>query len=403
MTDRELAESFVQQIGEFVTRGETVEVGRVATLSLAEIEAVMVRVIEEVALNAPGLVVHLAPRRTRLEQHLPAVELQRPIAGLQWCASSAAAGSLVGCHGRPLLTLAVEDFRAVAREGKVVDLIEELVGLTLLQVELVEHLRQVRLHVLRNDRRRLGDIEHAGLAGDEADVVSCRDRQRQDPLRDAIAINLYRRRLGRAGAGRCGRRSRGRPLLVALRRERGGLVAAQHRDIDAARYAMLITRHIEALNSQGNVSGRCEIQVASVGIECGIAHIAHTITQLHGRRGLERVGEQRRLTTGELACVGNVATVRRPDCIEGSNAEELEHPAIDQPGLRVVESHVPELQLLVRVEQLRAIWGPPRRVIERWLGTEANAAHGAKAILAADAKFVLARFIREVRDRLAVW
>src|SRR5208282_1091540 len=118
VTDCDLAEAFLEKISKFGARGDAVEVRRVFLLSLVEIEAVIVRIVEKIAFDAPGLVVDLFPHSAGLDVDFPAIELERAETGL---GRATAAGSVVDGRSDPGVALAVENFFAVEGNGEVVD------------------------------------------------------------------------------------------------------------------------------------------------------------------------------------------------------------------------------------------------------------------------------------------
>jgi hypothetical protein len=61
MADGDFAEHFGGQVAEFAAAGKAVEVRAIAGLDFRNAEAVGVRVVEEVALDAPGFVEDLPP------------------------------------------------------------------------------------------------------------------------------------------------------------------------------------------------------------------------------------------------------------------------------------------------------------------------------------------------------
>ena len=82
---------------------------RIELLGRREVEAVGVRVVEEVALDAPDLVVHLPPLGARIDPHLQALELLiAPSPVLR-------RGVAVPATYEPLLVLRVQDLLAVRR------------------------------------------------------------------------------------------------------------------------------------------------------------------------------------------------------------------------------------------------------------------------------------------------
>src|SRR5205085_430114 len=83
-------------------------------------EAVVVRVVEEVALDAPDFVVHLPPLCARVNLHGQVVQLQSALAGL---------GRLRRRGDEPLLAATEENLLAVVRNVERGDSVEKAVGL----------------------------------------------------------------------------------------------------------------------------------------------------------------------------------------------------------------------------------------------------------------------------------
>ena len=150
MSHRHLPQRVLQQIRELVARRQPVQVRLVSRGHLAEIESVVTRVVEEVALDTPRLAIHLFPHVPRLDVHQHRVQLERTLAGLGLPATRR---RLVRSRHHPLLALAVQQLLAVERHGVVVDLVDELVELALLEIPLVERLGQVREVGVRDDTR----------------------------------------------------------------------------------------------------------------------------------------------------------------------------------------------------------------------------------------------------------
>ena len=82
MADRHLAQALLKQIGKFVAGRDAVKVGRVFLLHLLDVESVIVRVIEEIALDAPGFVIDLLPHGAGLNVDFPSIEFERTKARL---------------------------------------------------------------------------------------------------------------------------------------------------------------------------------------------------------------------------------------------------------------------------------------------------------------------------------
>src|SRR5579862_4273613 len=110
VTDRHLSQTLLEQVRELVAGGDAIQIRRILFLDLLQIETVIVRVIEEVTLNAPRLVVNLLPHRARLDINLPAVKLQRTET---WFWRPRAAGAVVWRGRRPGIALAIKNFLAI--------------------------------------------------------------------------------------------------------------------------------------------------------------------------------------------------------------------------------------------------------------------------------------------------
>src|SRR5215472_2621162 len=109
------------------------------------------RVVEEVALDAPRLFVDLFPHGTRLDVDLHRVEMQRTESGL---GRSAGVRWLTRAGHRPLLAFAVENLLAVERDGIVVYLFQKFVELSFLCVPSVEGLREIGALLIGGDDHR---------------------------------------------------------------------------------------------------------------------------------------------------------------------------------------------------------------------------------------------------------
>ena len=99
------------------------------------------RIVEEVALDPPGLVINLLPHRARLNIDFPAIEFERTGSRLR---RTAASRSVIGRGCRPGVTFPVENLLAIKRDSEVVDVFDGLIDLALGQIELLERLRDVR-------------------------------------------------------------------------------------------------------------------------------------------------------------------------------------------------------------------------------------------------------------------
>ena len=80
----------------------------------------IVRVIEEITLNAPRLVVDLLPHGSWLDVDFPSVEFEWSKAGLG--GRAARSGAIIDRGGGPGIPLAVENLFAIEGDGEIVDL-----------------------------------------------------------------------------------------------------------------------------------------------------------------------------------------------------------------------------------------------------------------------------------------
>src|SRR5262249_57498358 len=102
-------------------------------------------------------------------------------------------------------------------------------------------------------------------------------------------------------------------LFVAFWSERRWQVFAQHREVNAARGAMRIARHIKAENSGAYIGTRCEIEILAALIKCSMRNIAQAVGNLRDLVLLQRIYEGRaiprlhRLNEGDPAAVGGPA------------------------------------------------------------------------------------------------
>src|ERR1700722_13197969 len=156
----------------------SLQVWPILFLGRRDIQAVMVRVVQEVTLDPPHFVVHLIPFDAWIGVDLHTVELQRAISRL---------GNNCRRRYEPSGPQAIQHLFAVGRNDKVAQSTEEWFRLARAEVK------------LRNrDRRGLGQAryirnfaqkKHAGLACIETDVVCRFDRQRHDSLADSIQVD----------------------------------------------------------------------------------------------------------------------------------------------------------------------------------------------------------------------
>ncbi len=243
MTDCQFAHHLGEQIIQVAARGNALQIRCILPLGRRQIESVETRIVEEIALDPPDLVIHLLPLDSRIHFHLNAIRLQR-FRGSRW--SWWRRGRRGSRSRRHRLGLPGEHLLAVARDLEERHAANRHVGLLGLEVEAVDGQREWNA---RSKRRRFCGKDDSGLADLQPDVTPRRQRQRQDSLSDVLEIDLCRL-LGllrfivrllfvgllfvrllilRLLLVRFA-------LFVALRRQGRKLFLGQHREIDAARH-----------------------------------------------------------------------------------------------------------------------------------------------------------------------
>src|SRR4051812_16163878 len=132
MSDRDVAEHLLEQMNEVRARCQSRQIGLEPSFRRGPIETVELRVVEEIALDAPGIVIHLPPFLARIDIRLELAEVQRATSRL-W--------RLHRRHDRPLRLLAAhadERLLAVACHREKGDAVDELLELPLVEVEAVD-------------------------------------------------------------------------------------------------------------------------------------------------------------------------------------------------------------------------------------------------------------------------
>ena len=87
VADVDFAQHLDGEIAELGAGGQAIEIGLVAGFDFGNAEAVGVRIVEEVALDAPGFVINLLPLGSQVDDGFKAAEVERlagaVVAGLQ--------------------------------------------------------------------------------------------------------------------------------------------------------------------------------------------------------------------------------------------------------------------------------------------------------------------------------
>ena len=194
--DGDVAEHLLEQMDEIVARREASEVWLEASSRGSPIEAVKIRIIEEIALDPPCIVIHLPPLLARVDVCLELRDVQRTAPRLRL---------LHRRHDHPLRFLAAhahECLLAISRDRERGDAIQHLLELALFEIEAIRRCRRwrsaVRIH-RGGDAETLEQEQRAGLAAAQLHVVPCRDGQCQDALIDAVEVDADGARGGQLG------------------------------------------------------------------------------------------------------------------------------------------------------------------------------------------------------------
>src|SRR5687767_2191100 len=129
MAHCQLAKHFLKEITQISAVSERRQVGLVFPGRSLQVEAVMVRVIKEVTLNAPGFAIHLLPLGFWIDIDLHVFGFDFPFARLDW---------LCGGRNHPIVALAKEHLFTVGRKVKAAKTVEHFLKLALFHVELVK-------------------------------------------------------------------------------------------------------------------------------------------------------------------------------------------------------------------------------------------------------------------------
>ncbi len=242
-------------------------------------------------------------------------------------------------------------------------------------------------------------IQDAGFARHQFGVVAGRERQCERASSDAVEIDGdLQRFLFLLFVLGCGGRSFFL-LLVAFRSERRGQILAQHQHVYRAADGTVEAPH-GAFHHRTDVDARGEEQVLAAGVEDRIAREAHAVGGLMHLAGFQRIQVHRAHMAGQELGVDQPAAIGRP-LRRGHRIGRLEHVFVDFHRRLLFQIDVPVAQRLVDVGDLLRIRRPLHPAIERRCA-QIELAHLARAVVRTHVQFVIARFIREVGDPLAV-
>ncbi len=332
--DREIAQHLAEEKREVVARRDVREIRLETFLRGRDVEAVMVRIVEEVAFHAPRLAIHLLPLGERVEVHF---EVRRGEF------ARARVGRFFRAGQKPLVVLLVERFRAVRGDGEVRHVGDVRRRLARRDVVLHDgHLR--RLLVVLHERHRR-DVQFARFSGRETRNVGLRDRQRDDALQHTLEVDLdvgdfpvrlhggLRLRFG-GGVFHGRLRSRGRSrrrggrgfvlrraFVVALRLDGRRLVVREHGDVNVAADRMLIARHVEALRRETGIGACREVQQFAARVELRILRVAEAVRDLVDATFGERIHEDGVQIIRQDIGVTEPAAIGRPRDVELVRAE----------------------------------------------------------------------------------
>ena len=291
------------------------------------VEAVHVRDVEEVALEAPGLVEDLPPFGRRIEQHRHRIELQEAVPGL------GRRRPRLRVENAVLLVGGVDHLGAVGREVVASHTGDQHCVLALLQIERVHHILGRPVIAPAPQRRgRAGHVIDERRARGEVRQRSRLHREGDDPVLDAVEIDPDRRDFlgGRlaarllllAGVLLLRRRfGRARLLprladlhLVRLGRERGRDVLAQRQGVDTC-HVVVDIGEVERPDPGVEVAVGEEVEVAAPGVEDGSAAVVHLGRQTRHLAGLDRKEIDLPHLVRMLLRVGQVPAVRGPGVV----------------------------------------------------------------------------------------
>src|SRR6267154_545502 len=143
-----------------------------------DVQSVVMRVVQEVALDAPYLVVHLVPFGARVNVNLHLVELQSAVTRLYYYGRA---------RDKPSRPLAVKHFFAIGGNCESVDPADERLGLPRCEIEFRNRDRSVLLE--SRHIHSLGEKQDSSLARVQAHIVRRLNRQRYDALSDALQVD----------------------------------------------------------------------------------------------------------------------------------------------------------------------------------------------------------------------
>ncbi len=291
--------------------------------------AVHVRVVEVIAVDAPGFVENLPPLGARIDLDLQLVCGELELRGVELLADVDQRIAV------PIRGTVEQHPLAVSGELEAVDLFEQRLFLAFLEVEALQ------AHLLGAGTIEAGrfEIENLTALTDLEAVVAGRlGRQRHDSLRQAIEVDddfdrLGGRALGLVSSGfLIGRFIAGlrlrlhgrfvsglRRLFVAFLRDRRDHAFCQNSQVDRLRRPQVGVRLREPILDRTGVSRSQEVEILSVRIEDRLAGVGVGIGQRVGLLLRDRIEVDPVHVGGRVARVGQPLRVRRPVVVEDAH------------------------------------------------------------------------------------
>ena len=181
VADGYFAEHFRKEMIQIGATAGGFYIRRVFLFGCGNIQTMKVRVVQEVAFDAPHFVVHLCPLRARVGVNLHVVEFQRPLAGLRRRSCC--------CNEPRRWPHAIKNLFPIRGKGIAADSAHKWFGLACGQVELAHgQLREWRAVQWLN-QRRLRNIKRSRFARIERSVVRSFNGQRNNALPNSVKVD----------------------------------------------------------------------------------------------------------------------------------------------------------------------------------------------------------------------
>ncbi len=184
--DAHVAQHFAEEVVEVRAAGDVVEIRREEFLGGGKIKTMRVRVVEEIALDAPDFVIDLPPLGARVDVNFHFAELQRAVTRLRH-------GSRPG--DKPLISHFVEHLFAIGGNRERGHSFEVLLRLARLEREFLQ--RECGRACKIWNLSPFGEINFAFFSSGQAEIIARGDRQSDDSLSDVLEVDVHLRRLFR--------------------------------------------------------------------------------------------------------------------------------------------------------------------------------------------------------------